>query len=107
PPPSPDRVAPAAPKDELHPVTFTGSGGAYFKIWIVNVSLTILTLGIFSAWAKVRRLQYFHRHPHLAGASFDFHGEPIAILKGRIVGGALFLLYTLGGAINPLLTVAA
>jgi uncharacterized membrane protein YjgN (DUF898 family) len=27
----------------------------YFRIWIVNLLLTIATLGIYSAWAKVRR----------------------------------------------------
>ncbi len=43
-------------------VVFTGSGGEYFRIWIVNLALTILTLGIYSAWAKVQRLQYFYRN---------------------------------------------
>ena len=37
----------------LTPV-FTGSGGEYFRIWIVNVALTVLTFGIYGAWAKVR-----------------------------------------------------
>ncbi|HEX8601991.1 MAG TPA: DUF898 family protein, partial [Pseudoduganella sp.] len=38
---------------------FTATGGEYFRIWIVNLLLTIVTLGIYSAWAKVRRNQYF------------------------------------------------
>ncbi len=38
---------------------FTGDGREYFRIWIVNVSLTVITLGIYSAWAKVRRMRYF------------------------------------------------
>lgn len=46
---------------------FTGKGSEYFGIWIVNLLLTILTLGIYSAWAKVRRLQYFYRNTQLAG----------------------------------------
>src|SRR5437016_993839 len=37
---------------------FTGTGSEYFRIWVVNLLLTILTFGVFSAWAKVRRLQY-------------------------------------------------
>jgi uncharacterized membrane protein YjgN (DUF898 family) len=87
------------------PVTFTGTGGEYFRIWIVNVALTILTLGLYSAWAKVRRLQYFHRNTQLAGASFDYHGDPIVIFKGRLVGGALFMLYSMAGYVSPLLAV--
>lgn len=68
---------------------FTGSGSEYFKIWIVNVLLTIVTLGIYSAWAKVRRLRYFYNNTRFAGSSFDFHGSPIAILKGRIIAVVL------------------
>lgn len=71
---------------------FTGSGSEYFKIWIVNVLLTIVTLGIYSAWAKVRRLRYFYNNTRFAGSSFDFHGSPIAILKGRIIAVLLILL---------------
>jgi uncharacterized membrane protein YjgN (DUF898 family) len=73
------------------PLRFTGSGAEYFGIWIVNLLLTIVTLGIYSAWAKVRRLQYFYRHTELAGSSFDFHGSPQRILVGRLIAlGMLF-----------------
>ncbi|MEX1058239.1 MAG: DUF898 family protein, partial [Natronospirillum sp.] len=42
------------------PVAFNGRGGEYFGIWIVNIALTVLTLGIYSAWAKVRNKRYFY-----------------------------------------------
>jgi uncharacterized membrane protein YjgN (DUF898 family) len=74
---------PAPPAAE--PLQFTGDGAEYFRIWIVNLALTIVTVGIYSAWAKVRRLQYFHRNTLLAGSGFDYHGRPLAILKGRII----------------------
>lgn len=76
------------------PLRFTGTGGEYFGIWIVNLLLTIVTLGIYSAWAKVRRIQYFHRHTEVAGASLDFHGKPLTILIGRFVAIGLFALYS-------------
>lgn len=69
---------------------FSGSGGEYFRIWIVNLLLSILTLGIYSAWAKVRREQYFHRNTLLDGSGFDYHATPLAILKGRLI--ALLLI---------------
>jgi uncharacterized membrane protein YjgN (DUF898 family) len=84
----PDTVA-----EQPHPFTFTGNGGEYFGIWIVNVILSIVTLGIYSAWAKVRRLQYFHRHTQVAGSSFDFHGRPIDILKGRAIAFGAYAAY--------------
>ncbi len=85
---------PAPPAAET--LRFTGIGSEYFRIWIVNLALTIVTFGIYSAWAKVRRLQYFHRNTLLAGSGFDYHGRPLAILKGRIIafvmlGGTQFL----------------
>lgn len=85
---------------------FTGKGGEYFKIWIVNLVLTILTLGIYSAWAKVRRLQYFYRNTRLAGASFDYHGTPKAILKGRFIAFGLLLAYNAAFKFNPILGLA-
>jgi uncharacterized membrane protein YjgN (DUF898 family) len=75
------------------PMRFTGSGGEYFRIWIVNLLLTILTLGIYSPWAKVRRLQYFYRHSELAGSSFDFHGSPTKILIGRVIALVMLVAY--------------
>lgn len=33
---------------------FRGTIAEYFKIWIVNIALSLLTLGIYSAWATVR-----------------------------------------------------
>lgn len=79
------------------PFVFTGRGGEYFRIWIVNLCLSLLTLGIYSAWAKVRRMQYFYRHTSVAGANFDYHGDPVAILKGRIIAVGLFALYSVAG----------
>lgn len=81
-------------------LTFTGEGREYFRIWLVNLALSVATLGVYSAWAKVRRLQFFYRHTRLDGAGFDFHGQPLAILKGRIVALILFALYSLAGILS-------
>jgi uncharacterized membrane protein YjgN (DUF898 family) len=85
--------------------SFTGTGSEYFRIWIVNVLLSIATLGIYSAWAKVRTLQYFYRNTRLDGASFDYHGKPSAILKGRIIVIALAIVYQLASYRFPVLSL--
>ena len=64
---------------------FTGDGQEYFRIWIVNLALTIATLGIYSAWAKVRKQRYFYSNTLLDGSAFGYHAEPLKILKGRII----------------------
>ncbi|MEO8040600.1 MAG: YjgN family protein [Betaproteobacteria bacterium] len=84
---------------------FTGSGADYFRIWIVNIALTIVTFGIYSAWAKVRRLQYFHRNTRVAGSSFDYHARPMSILKGRLIAFAVIAVYNAAGKFNPLLAL--
>jgi uncharacterized membrane protein YjgN (DUF898 family) len=75
-------------------LAFSGRGGEYFRIWVVNLFLTLITLGIYSAWAKVRKTRYFWQNTSLAGHVFDFHGRPVAILKGRIVALLLLVAYT-------------
>lgn len=83
----------AAPQPRTLALGFTGDGREYFRIWVVNLLLTLATLGIYSAWAKVRRLQYFDRNTVLAGASFDFHGNPRAVLAGRLLSVVLLAAY--------------
>jgi len=81
--------------------SFSGTGTEYFGIWIVNILLTVLTLGIYSAWAKVRRMHFFYRNTRLDGASFDYHGDPIAILKGRIIATLMLGSYYAAAALSP------
>ena len=74
---------------------FRGSAHEYFRVWIVNLCLTLLTCGIFSAWAKVRKKRYLYSHTILDGTPFQYLGQPIPILKGRLVAaGGLLAYYT-------------
>ena len=79
---------------------FTGSGSEYFRIWIVNLLLTLLTIGVYSAWAKVRKTRYFWQNTRLDGAVFDYHGPPLAILRGRVIALILLIAYTWGADIS-------
>ncbi|HZQ39421.1 MAG TPA: YjgN family protein [Rhizomicrobium sp.] len=96
-------AAPQAPAIR-HQLRFEGSGGEYFKIWIVNLALTIVTLGIFSAWAKVRSKRYFYGNTWLADYNFDYHGAPLRILLGRLIALAFLLGYSATIHFVPLLT---
>ncbi len=87
----PVQAAPATTPPQ--PFSFTGSGSEYFRIWIVNLLLTIVTIGIYSAWAKVRRTKYFYNNTHVAGSNFEYHGNPISILKGRLIAFGLLAVY--------------
>jgi len=108
-PPAPTEAAvPAEPASVREiPIEFRGNGAEYFRIWIVNLLLTIVTIGIYSAWAKVRRLRYFHGSTVVDGHAFDYHARPVAILKGRTIAFALYLLLVFGQQFNPLVGVVA
>ena len=84
---------------------FKGDGMEYFKIWIVNVLLSILTLGIYSAWAKVRTNRYFYSNLYLDDSNFRYLAAPLAILKGRIIAIVAFIIYAVVSAILPILGV--
>ncbi|QID19420.1 DUF898 domain-containing protein [Nitrogeniibacter mangrovi] len=100
----PAQVPPAPVHDRL-PLSFTGSGGAYFRIWIVNVLLSIVTLGIYSAWAKVRRERYFLNNTVLDRSPFEYHADPIKILKGRLLVVSVLIVGNLASKFNPFLNL--
>jgi len=83
-------------------IRFTGSGSEYFRIWIVNLLLTLVTLGIYYPWAKVRRLRYFHGNTLVGGHALGFHADPMKLLRGYTLVGAMALLYSLAGRFSPL-----
>src|SRR5882757_3714541 len=83
------------------PIAFTGSGSEYFRIWIVNLLLTIVTLGLYHPWAKVRRLRHFYGNTHSGKHTLDFHGNPTRMLRGFLLLAALALLYTVAGKVSP------
>ena len=90
--------------EQRYTVKFTAKAEEYFRIWIVNLALTIVTLGIYSAWAKVRKKRYFYGHTLIDGEGFEYRGRPLAILKGRVIAFLLLALYSVGNQFVPMLT---
>jgi len=84
---------------------FRGNGMEYFRIWIVNILLTIVTLGIYSAWATVRNNRYFYSNLYLDNDNFRYLADPLTILKGRIIALAAFIAYYLTSIFYPAVAV--
>ncbi len=72
-----------------HGFAFHGQAMEFFRIWIVNIALSIVTLGIYSAWAKVRTMRYFYGNTELDGHRFDYLADPLVILRGRLIAFAV------------------
>lgn len=100
-------AAPAAASTEIRslPFTFTGKASEYFGIWIVNLFLSIVTIGIYTAWAKVRRLRYFYGNTWLDGHNFEYHAKPKQILIGRIVVFGILLVMNILISLSPIFLV--
>lgn len=88
-------------------IRFTGSGSEYFRIWIVNLLLTLVTLGIYYPWAKVRRLKYFHGNTLVGGQPMGFHADPKKMLRGYLLVVVMLVLYSLAGNFSPLAGLVA
>ena len=62
--------------------TFHGSGGTLFGIYVVNVLLTIATLGFYRFWGKVRVRSYMLSQTGFEGDRFAYHGTGKELLLG-------------------------
>src|SRR5437764_8667302 len=92
--------------ERLFRFAFTGRAANYFRIWIVSLCLSLVTLGVYSAWGKVRKRRYLYAHIELDGTGFDYRASPMAILRGRILALLLFGGFALSAHFVPLLQIA-
>lgn len=90
-----------------YPVEFSATGSEYFRIWIVNLLLIFVTLGIYLPWAKVRRIKYFYSNTRIDNHALDFHGEPKKMLRGTAIVGVFFVVYSQAAQIAPLAGLVA
>jgi uncharacterized membrane protein YjgN (DUF898 family) len=92
-----DNETPAgAALSQRHRIGFTASGSEYFRIWIVNLLLIVLTLGVYLPWAKVRKLKYFYGNTWVDGDALGFHGDPRKMLRGTLIAAAFLIVYSVG-----------
>jgi uncharacterized membrane protein YjgN (DUF898 family) len=90
----------------IHGFQFHGNARDYFRIWIVNAALSIVTLGIYSAWASVRTRRYMYANTWFEGSPFEYLARPIPILRGRLIAAALFATYVTAGHFSRTMQLA-
>ena len=81
-------------------VRFNGDGKEFFGIWIVNTLLSIVTLGIYSPWAKVQNTKYLYNNLSIDNHYYDYHAQPIQILKGRLIAILAVIIFALLSTVN-------
>lgn len=75
-----------------HSFVFTGKGGEYFLICLVNFLLTIITLGIYGPWALIKCRRYIYQHVTLKGQPFSYKGTGGAIFVSMLLIVVVYLL---------------
>jgi uncharacterized membrane protein YjgN (DUF898 family) len=71
-------------------LSFHGAGGPLFSIYIMNIFLTIITLGFYYFWGKVRVQSYLMDQTDIAGDHFAFHGTGKELLIGFLKAMLVF-----------------
>ena len=82
-------------------IEFKGKALEYFGIWLANILLTVVTIGIFSAWAKVRRLRYFYNNTNILENSFAYHATGWQIFKGRLIAFVVIIILGIVSSYMP------
>jgi uncharacterized membrane protein YjgN (DUF898 family) len=85
---------------------FHGNASEYFRIWIVNLCLTVLTLGVYAPWAKVRTRRYFAGNLAIGDSAFDYDADPMRILVGHGIVLAALGAYALADLVSDKLSFA-
>lgn len=72
---------------------YHGTGGGLFSLMLVNSLLTVITLGIYSFWARNKVREFHYAQTECSGDRFQYHGTGGELLRGGLKAFAfLFLL---------------
>lgn len=82
----------AAPPRTTRRLSLHADGGELFGIYIVNLFLTILTLGVYYFWAKTKVRRYLLSQIEFDGDRFEWHGAGKELLIGWLKAFFIFFL---------------
>jgi uncharacterized membrane protein YjgN (DUF898 family) len=72
---------------------FHGTGASLFGIMFVNMLLTVITLGIYAAWAHVANRKYFYQETELEGTRFEYHAKGIEVFIGYLKAFGVIVVF--------------
>lgn len=77
-------------------VVFTGTGMEMFKIYAVNILLTIITFGIYYVWGKTRLRRYIWGKSLVFHEPLEYTGTGWEIFRSLLIVGSLFFVVNIG-----------
>lgn len=80
---------------------YQGEGGKLFGLYLKNILMSIITLGIYSFWGKVEINKYLFSHINLADRSFGYHATGKEKFRAFVIAIVFFLgVFALLGGIG-------
>ena len=101
----PEAYSPPPSTDPLG-FTFTGTWLGYYRVWITGALFTVLTLGLYAPWARVRNRRYLYGHTRLGEDPFDYRANPWRLLAGQLLVATLVALWFVSPLVRPWLPLA-
>lgn len=89
------QTGPTSQAIDAYPLAFSGRGGEYFRVWIVNLLLSLVTLGLYTPFARRRTAQYFYGHTVVADSPLEFTAQPRKMFFGFLLLVVLYLGFKL------------
>lgn len=78
---------------------YHGTGGDLFVLSLINGLLTVVTLGIYSFWAKNKVRVFHYENTEVAGERFAYHGTGGELLMGALKGFGLIMLLSIAAGV--------
>ncbi len=85
-----------------HRFVYDGALGTVYRIWLLNLVLSVITLGIYSFWGRTRIRRYSAASFALGGDRLEYTGTGKELWKGFLKAAPLILALYLPLAIFPL-----
>lgn len=89
-----ETVAPDQTPDRRETFLFTGARGPFLALLLMNLLLTVLTLGIYRFWAKTKVRKFFWSNIRFMGDPLEYTGKGSELFLGFLI--VLAVLFPLG-----------
>src|SRR5882724_3796491 len=86
-------AAPVAYDPPVHRLSFHGDGTSLFLLILKNLFLTVITLGVYAAWARAERRKYMWSSTEISGQRLVFTGTGLELFKGYLKVLAVYLVF--------------
>ena len=77
----------------VHHLQFHGDGTSLFLLILKNLFLTVITLGVYAAWARAERRKYMWSSTEIAGQRLVFTGTGLELFKGYLKVLAVYVAF--------------